>query len=248
MAPSTPREYLYIDGTRLTSYLEQIQAPVTYDKVPLWKVGLSLIGPNVEGAQSRVARPLTQEERLQSVISHLENKRALLKSRPGPGCNKKLKFCLETFQATRYAFFGTKVLEQSVPSFHLWVATDEIITNGVEVRLFLIEDFRRSDEERVATLSGYSALRLMADELPALSSLVPASDTQQEERILGHQMLDDTDGFLQSLGGHKTGSRSITCLYRIRATCIDAPKPGNSARRRFVLGYPIAIWEESEFD
>ena len=38
-------EYLYVDDRRLDTYVEQLGAPIAYDKVPTWTAKLSLLGP-----------------------------------------------------------------------------------------------------------------------------------------------------------------------------------------------------------
>jgi hypothetical protein len=57
-------EYLYIDNDRLSAYVDQLRAPVAYDKVPVWSAELNLQGPTAKAEQSRVSRPYTSYEQI----------------------------------------------------------------------------------------------------------------------------------------------------------------------------------------
>src|SRR5262245_35625185 len=65
-------EYLYVDDTRLDSYIEQIGPPVTYDKVPVWKAEFGLTGPKAAASQERHARTPTRHEKIVTLLDHLE--------------------------------------------------------------------------------------------------------------------------------------------------------------------------------
>ena len=71
------RNYIYFDDKRLNSYVNQITSPVAYDKVPLFKIGLSMLGLSVEGQQQRPSRERTVEEKIPILLEHLKRKRQL---------------------------------------------------------------------------------------------------------------------------------------------------------------------------
>lgn len=76
------RDYLYVDRTRLTSYLEQISSTTTYDKVPSVGVGLSVTGPSVSAEQPRVRRDKSDHEKVSELIAYLERHGHLGHRRP----------------------------------------------------------------------------------------------------------------------------------------------------------------------
>src|SRR5438270_8303087 len=71
------RNYIYFDNKRLDSYVNQITSPIAYDKVPFFKVGLSMLGLSVEGQQQRPSRERTVEEKIPILLEHLRRKRQL---------------------------------------------------------------------------------------------------------------------------------------------------------------------------
>ena len=66
------KEYLYVDQVRLDAYFEQISDPIAYDKVPVWKAGLTLTGPAAENQQARFARPFTRVEKIRRLLRFLQ--------------------------------------------------------------------------------------------------------------------------------------------------------------------------------
>src|SRR5262245_8563708 len=76
------REYLHVDEVRLNSYLEQISATSTYDKVPSLKWGISSLGPSASGEQTRHLRPKTNHEKISELIDYLERQGYLGHTRP----------------------------------------------------------------------------------------------------------------------------------------------------------------------
>jgi hypothetical protein len=150
----TLTEYIYIDRARLDSYFQQISSPLTFDKVPGWKVNLSLTGPGVEGTQTAQVRPYTDHEKFTAVLNHLY---ASSSTRP-PELNPYTNFVFESLDATPILIPSTNCKGRD--SITLWIATAQGATRGFR---FLIEDFRRSDAEQPA-LSGFSCLQVMLDE------------------------------------------------------------------------------------
>jgi hypothetical protein len=57
-------EYLYVDTARLSSYVDQLRAPVTYDRVPSWSIELSIPSPSAKAGQSQFAREYTLYEQI----------------------------------------------------------------------------------------------------------------------------------------------------------------------------------------
>src|SRR5690349_10330233 len=65
-------EYLYVDTRRLDTYLDQFAAPVAYDKVPTWKAGIGLTGPEATVSQDRHPRTRTMHEKAELLLKHIQ--------------------------------------------------------------------------------------------------------------------------------------------------------------------------------
>jgi hypothetical protein len=149
-------EYLYIDRTRLDSYFQQLSSPTAFEKVPSWKVSLSLAGPGVEGAQSQFARPYTDHEKIKAVLDHLH---ASSNIRP-PEFNSCPTFVFESLDAIPVRIPiqpGTTLGRDAIT---LWVAEPKDINGGYR---FLIENFAPSDAEP-SPISSFSCLQILLDE------------------------------------------------------------------------------------
>src|SRR5690242_3301896 len=63
------KEYIYVDQKRLDIYFDQVFSQrFVYEKVPFWRVGLSIIGPTAEGQQQRIQREFTPREKISKVL------------------------------------------------------------------------------------------------------------------------------------------------------------------------------------
>ena len=253
--PGLPLEYLYIDSTRLSSYVEQIAAPVTYDKVPTWRAALSLSGPSAEGTQSRFARPLTTHEKLTHLQEHLARKCALLRKRPHMDDvirRDEAIFVIETIDANRYEFPPTSVGGLAVPSFSLWASRTEADPSNKHIaypgQLLLITDSRADDNPYSHVMSSFSGLTLLLSELeestkielPQGKIVEAARRSAQSDSFINTKLLSDISGYLTQAGGYWTGERRITALYRVRSSCAAYSSPP-WAFVNLIIGYPIAV-------
>jgi hypothetical protein len=161
------KDYLYIDHVRLDNYEEQISNPRIYDKVPEWKVGLSLTGLSGEGAQKREARSRTVTEKIQLLVDHLEKNKELYRGRIKWSGNRDLpKFRLETCTAIpiRVPRVRHPRSDHSSDELVLWASDD-----GTS-RLFLLQDDGRSDDPKDYSLrSAFNTLLLLYESGVVLS-------------------------------------------------------------------------------
>jgi hypothetical protein len=225
-------EYLYIDHRRLDSYVEQLGPPVVYDKVPVWSAELSITGPKASGSQNRPSRPMTDHEKIQSLIKYLEKNRAGL-SRPKSG-----RFVLETCMARRILISSGK---NASPEFAIWLNLEVSKDRG---GLCLVEDARPGDSpsSAVAYTTAYTLLTALFGHMrDGFKNVIMGLEEKHAQETGEHPMVwfsKDPIGVLRKYGCLIPPDRQIRTLYRKR----ERVKNGN-----FVLGYPIFIAEaESE--
>lgn len=184
-------EYLFIDEARLDSYVEQIGPPVTYDKVPVWKVELGLTGPKAAANQDRRARQLTTHEKIGALLDHLRMHGLAANSRRGgswsirPSESNRV-FVEETCTATR-VFVPPKPDQRGSPGVDLWVSlppTESVASSDGDSDhsalrrarapglLCLLQDYRR-DDERPTDCSIESAYTVLESILWAISDQLP---------------------------------------------------------------------------
>jgi hypothetical protein len=188
-------EYLYVDEKRLDSYFEQISSPVAYDKVPVWKAGLSVTTLGADATQSRFPRPFTTYEKIAKVKEYLESNDLVgTLSHLRSSRFRDFEFYAGGFLATR-AFVPAKAeLSDVFPGVTLWVASFNRISQSgslrtsrirraitsvsgairpsplskddVNVTLLLLENFQADDEpKRLMSMSAYSALESLFETL-----------------------------------------------------------------------------------
>jgi len=150
-------EYLYVDETRLDSYFQQISSPVTFDKKPTWKAGLSLTGPVAEGTQSVFPRPHTRHEKICALLDYLKQNSQLR----NPEQSHAATFAFETLNASPVHIPLRKDATSKQDYLNLWVGTPK---TGIGGYRFLLEGFSGKDDERPAILSAFSCLQAMLDE------------------------------------------------------------------------------------
>jgi hypothetical protein len=178
-------EYIYVDQARLDSYFEQISSPVAVDKLPSWKVGISLTGPHAEGTQASLPRPYTRHEKICRILDHLH---ANSQSRP-PELNPYTTFVYESLEASPVYLPAPKNTSLNRKSITLWVALPKNSAGGYR---FLLEDFTRSDSEQPC-LSSYSCLKVMIEEFS--ESIGDFITTNIEQQIMEDQVLNVSSDF-----------------------------------------------------
>jgi hypothetical protein len=270
------KDYAYLDSARLDSYVEQIAGPVTYDKIPKWQASMGLTGPAVSGTQERAARQRTASEKITILTEYLEKKGVLFSRRQLEGddyLRRDHMFVREASLARKILIPPKKEYETTHGGVTLWYSEmwypDPFERrDGRPQRLFLIQDFRRSDEV-LERLSSYSTLlslaELIADDLEKtlgarivedwesgrdrwqksvdaapehLKWQEAAKDYSDYETEFGRRLSADPLTVLQSLGAVTGAPQIIESLYRVRQVFEDR----RSGSARFVtVGYPLYI-------
>ncbi len=242
-------EYLYVDVPRIERYFQQLSSPVKYDKIPIWKVALSLTGTSAETSQSRPGREFTEHEKIEKVVESIEADRLVANFRTPFGMlwendiSYEVPFVRETITARRVQ------IEWAEHRLNLWVSLSAKQKSAVGYRhpssaLYLIEDFRGNDDH-TNCCSGYSSLYLLVGELSENQRFLLSKDsdssplealTRRDEAA--RQFASDPIGTLISIGGVFGPERRIKVLYRFRASCIEKD---DVVGTQTVVGYPLFI-------
>lgn len=263
------REYLYVDDRRLNAYVEQISPPITYDKVPVWRTEVGIIGPKAGATQERRARTLTRHEKVEALLNHLIASKVLHSSRPRLSDRHRLserhdeplsEFVLETFMAVRIEIPANVQPEPAGKSLALWVShpaetknTDES-ASGI---LCLLEDFHYSDK---TPFNGYdnSAFSLLwslawslrneisdlviGKEFPRVSG----GDDSWENRIdvwhgSKHHMEDFIANPIASLESWGCIAGPLRSVRSLYRIREYGPEQGDLRKSVSIFGYPIVI-------
>jgi hypothetical protein len=150
-------DYLFVDEARLDSYFEQISSPLTFEKKPTWKAGVSLSGPVAEGSQSVIPRPHTRHEKICTVLEYLKQNLELR----NPEQSHAASFGFESLNATPVHIPLRTDAKSKQDYLNLWVGTPTTVVGGYR---FLLEGFSGKDDQRPAVLSAFSCLQAMLDE------------------------------------------------------------------------------------
>jgi hypothetical protein len=205
-----------------------------YDKVPIWKAGLSIAGPSAEGTQARPGRPFTRHEKVQKVVSHLQANKLLEPGRAiHSGESPKQRFCVEAMSARRAAIPPLK----NVPNFlglSLSLSAEPDEGRHAYGALFLLEDFRKFDDDPPMQFSSYSWLALLGHviENTELPSLVAGLDSR---------FATDPIKALSQLGAIFGPEQRVTALYRVRATCMESQDVPPDRFTTTTIGYPLVV-------
>lgn len=256
-------EYLYIDEKRLDDYFQQISSPIAYPKVVRWVVALNPLGPRVEGTQERPPRPFTTHEKVTRFHKYLEKKKLAIHHRPKqPFEEHRLHaptgktglfswrrssdpghFRVECMTAHRGQVGPNNNADRR--GLNLWVSEKpdgRSEENDQPIgALFLIENLV-GEKERPLTLSGYSSLLLLTQELEPFLANIEADIFQAAAKMEG-KFGRDPIGTLSALGARFGPSRRIQATYRVRACCYEAGQDGDTAPSgaTTTIGYPIVI-------
>jgi hypothetical protein len=246
-------EYLYVDEERLNSYFEQISPPVAYDKVPVWRAALKLTGPEADATQARLGRQFTRQEKILALLDYLRTGGLLRNQRLGDRERWALNardweapFVIESIRATRVLIpphQGTS----KFPGLTMWISVANPQSREDEQgSLYLLESFPKADSSPY-TYTSYSALAMLLQDVEELreSVLGRPLDLEEPTERLDKQFSSDPVTLLTGLGARAGATRSITSLYRIRATLNDRySKPQFSIT---TIGYPIFVAEAGSF-
>jgi len=236
-------EYLFLDKPRIERYFQQLSEPVKYDKLPVWKIALSLTGPAVEGTQTHPGREFSFQEKLQKVLDHIQGNGLLSGVRPSlfneagrEFHSEKTPFIAETLSARQAR------IEREGKILTIWVSlqpnTFSSDNRFQPTALYLIEDFR-GDDEFPSMRSAYSSLWLLAGELRWTNSpsLVSSINELRKQDATSHFAIDPI-GSLKSIGAEFGPERDIHTIYRFRASCFD-----KYVESLTTIGYPLLIRE-----
>lgn len=248
------QDYSYVDIKRLDSYIEQVESPVTYDKVPVYKVRGGLTGFGVEGEQTRHPRKLTLPEKIARLEKYLQKKKMLGAGRPIDSSfyAKDYVFCLETCLANKVIIPAAQKQSSHFDGMALWISDrvyDDPYTaysgdeEGYPHRLFLLQDFPRSDEKTFYTHSAYSTLLALVDESKDLLERTKFKTVLEAGKHKEHefckQFSKDPFFVFTKLGARVGGNQIIKSLYRIRAVLYD--EWAEEAESIVTFAYPIYV-------
>jgi len=157
----TIQDYIYVDEKRLDSYVEQIASPEVTVKTPVWTFGLSLAGPKVQGVQQQTSRNRTQSEKIELLLKHLSAHKELAEGRIQniSYFNHPPVFRIETCSVVSVYVPPLRPRETGPDALTLWISADS------PYRLFLLQDFQKSDDTAFNARSGYSSLLLIYQEV-----------------------------------------------------------------------------------
>ena len=267
-----PREYLYVDQTRLNSYIEQISSTERLDKMSSLKVSLGITKLEVTAEQSQRPHPKTNHEKITELIADLRENQHLATKRPGLISNygEELNipdFVLEKCKATRILIPAPP--GQCSPGIMIWVSEwpEDRIVSALRPPglLCLIEDVTLDDKRYRAGFShsGYSWLQALLLQLntdprkTTLQNEYPLSlwgdykwDIMHPQHYLTEEMpmiRKTPTEWLKNKGCSLSEIRNIECLYRIRNLGIDQIGTENRNNEYTVspFAYAIAIWATS---
>ncbi len=268
-----PRDYLYIDETRLNSYISQISTISTSQRSPTLKFGMSGTKPSISIDFSTQLREKTNHEKVCELVTYLEKSGHLSHERPaiiqesGDYVNVT-DFILEECGASRI-LIPAEGNESGKPGIVIWISEWPLERHSDFLRppglLCIIQDSTHDDTIHTAGFSHSSYTWLQAllyqlgQEMVAtkLSSEypVPASGEYLFDIMRAQYYLrDDSDVFrpyplewLKQKGCILSENRRIEVLYRIRNLGGDEIGTQNNSEDFTVstFAYAIAIWAAS---
>jgi hypothetical protein len=241
------REYLFIDRERLSSYVDQLRAPVTYDKVPVWSAELALPGPVAKAQQSRVGRAFTVYEQLAYLEQQLAQQGQLgIGSWSGGNAiaSENQTFRVESCLARRAVIARAEGHEP----FGIWVSRYIQPLGTPHRTIVLFENLRMSDAPEANYRSLVSAFLAMMLE-SAIPLFAPGEligsrfihNDLDSLRRLTEDVATNPIEFFTGLGATLQPERAIRAFYRVRtagiATVTSHPPVA------VTIGYPISIVE-----
>jgi hypothetical protein len=244
--PKALYEYVFIDRPRLQSYTEQLGPSTTQDKLPSWKVGLTITGPSVGGSQSTVQRPMSDHEMIVKFTEYLNRTKQIKEGRPkhhhdighGP-------FWIQRMEAQKAIFPVSKSEEiGGLRELAIWVSeplNEELDGSWYSegTFLYLIESYWKDDNPVRTTMSGYSALAELSKEISVACNNNTIEHTNIDRIYRNEHPLET----LQALGASIQHPRTIESLYRLRYLTDEQMFVDSNGEHRSndAFGYPIYI-------
>lgn len=251
------RDVAYVDQERLDQYAEQLLGPSKLEKLPSWRVGLSLTGVSVEGAQSAHPRAFTNSEKIDALQRHLEEDirlhRGRLTDREHMEAIRRAStvpaFCLESCVAAPIRIPPHEA--SRMRGFRIWFSralpADAEHPGDAAGPLYLLEDGPKGDFSERS--SSYSLLSGLLDAIGRPTSMSPSSDSALAQLMSAEQtpasadalelaLSTDPVGAFAALGAQVDPPRPIEVLYRSRH--VFAPR-GAIRGGPATVAYPIFI-------
>lgn len=249
-------ELQFVDYARLRSYAEQIGRRNHW--IPSFSGTLGLTGPSVSATFERQQVSKVHEQ-LNAVRKYLQKERLVtydLQEHDGT----EAPFSEETLRLHNVYIAPTGDHPLLKNGLSLWVS-DQLQRHVYGVGLLLlIEQFPLPDEHSARHITGGTLLQVLRDEFacyevtaeredfgPPLAGyeIGPCWDGRKLARLRTDLNIPEIPGIeldtlaaLQKFGARIGPSKTVTVLYRARASFIELP--GNISRT--TIGYPIAIW------
>ena len=182
-------------------------------------------GPSSEGAQTRVGRPFAAHEQIEALLEHLAANSLLARREleHTERWSRTQVFCLDTVLAKRFLVPAG----DPVPPLSLWLSSPRTAdgpgraSRGYTQYLYLIEDIGREDRIGVRTLSSYSALRLLAQEVGESERRPFGLSEREEPNSMNRRFSNDPAAFRNGIGAQEFPEREVSVFYRMRASCVD---------------------------
>jgi hypothetical protein len=247
-------EYLYVDTHRLDSYFEQISSPVSYDKVPVWKAGLSITTLGADGTQTRHPRPPTTHEKSTKLTEYLQDKRLVVAHQPtDAGWTQGKEYHVADLQAIKVFIPPKPELYEAFDGATLWLSSFSYPDAATrDVCLVLLEDFQGDDTPPGASdASAFSSLSVLNRSLREYGLRQVDKGfvhTKSADVMRGRLSTSESHWFAgpsqtiaylsQFLDAQVLTERSIHCLFRVRREIIR--------KAWLVFGYPIVITAAAE--
>ena len=266
-ANPSPRDYLYIDETRLNKYVEQISSTNTFRKSPSLKFGTSGLIPTISIEVAAQLSEKTNHEKVSELVKYLEDNGHISHSRPAESGNYGdiPDFVLEECEASRILIPSTKDFDAS-EGIVIWVSEwpleRKLNLLSPPGLLCLIQDSTHDDTTHNAGFShsGYTWLQALLHQLSQEKvktkmlieyPLSPIGD-YLHDIITAQRYLDNERQvfrknplrWLKEKGCKLSTSRRIVTLYRIRN--LGGDQIGTERREEdftvSTFAYAIAIW------
>jgi len=241
-------EYVYLDDARLSSYVDQLRAPVTYDKVPGFSVELGIPIPTAKAETIRVARAYTPYEQVAFLEQRLTDNGQLARGRwRGENIDRDIlretsTFRMETCLARRV------IVSDGADKLGVWVSRYDVAGRTSNPRTLLLFEGVHATDEPATYMSSYSRLLLLLvqsagrlGEWEVMGDAVQKTHGGREDMMtsVSEELAKNPLGFLEKLDSQILLERCIRTLYRVRhAAIIEAPWMRPIAT---TLAYPIYV-------
>jgi len=219
-------EYLFVDISRLESYISQIKGAVKYDKVPTLGASISFAGPLVNYSRAKIPLKWTYHEMIIELVDYLEKSGKLDKERYGLDFIPTKNFCIESCTLRKVI-----IPQKKDKGLTLWIS----IGSEKKSYLYLIESYiglpGGVDAEHVESMSGFSTLKYLFFHY---GKKIPKSklwDFDHSNEFGLHPL----ECFIKARA-LVSDPHHVKCLYRIRGMIFDT---GGAV----TFGYPIYIAE-----